>query len=63
MAAIHIKPSHRGLLHKDLGIPADEPVSVGDLMRGKAEAKREGNRKLMKRDTFAENARGWNRKG
>ena len=59
--AIEIKKSHKGLLHKELGIKADEPISAGELMRAKSNAKKTGNTKEMKRVTFAENARKWNK--
>jgi hypothetical protein len=54
MASI-IKPSHRGLLHRELGIPEGENISLGTLMREKEKAKRTGNGKMMKQVTFAEN--------
>jgi hypothetical protein len=60
MAMPHIKPSHKGLLHKELGIKEDEPISVGELMRAKSRAKKTGNTKEEKRAVFAENARHWN---
>lgn len=60
MAMPHIKPSHKGLLHKELGIKEDEPISVGELMRAKSRAKKTGNTKEEKRVVFAENARHWN---
>lgn len=53
---IHIKPSHKGLLHKDLGKKAGSKLSAGDL----AKAKRSKNPAERKRATFAENARHWN---
>ena len=33
MSAPHIQPSHKGLMHKDLGIPAGKPISAAALMR------------------------------
>ena len=55
----HIKASHRGLLHEEMGIPKDKKISIGALMRKKASAKRSGNGAEVKRTTFAINARGW----
>ena len=52
-----VKKSHRGLLHKDLGIDEKEPISTGELMNAMAKAKRTGNKKLEKRAVFAENCR------
>jgi hypothetical protein len=59
--AINIKASHKGLLHRELGIKEDEPISVGKLMRAESRAKKTGNTKEEKRITFAENARKWHR--
>lgn len=55
-SGIHIKPSHRGLLHKNLGIPAGKPISLKAL----AKAKMSSDPAERKRATFAENARKWN---
>lgn len=55
---IKIKPSHKGLLHKDLGVPADKPIPAGKL----AKAKNSKNPAVRKRATFAENAKKWNHK-
>ena len=56
--AIHIKASHKGLLHKDLGVPAGKPIPSGKL----ASAKNSSNPAERKRATFAENAKHWNHK-
>lgn len=56
---IDIKPSHKGLLHRELGVPADKKIGVADLMRAKTRAKRSGDSALEKRAVFAENARKW----
>jgi hypothetical protein len=53
---IHIKPSHRGLLHKDLGVPAGQPIPAAKMEKAKANA----SPAEKKRITFAENARKWN---
>lgn len=53
-SGIHIKPSHKGLLHKKLGIPQGQPIPSRDLSvkPGDSEA-------LVKEKTFAKNAKGW----
>ena len=53
--AINIKPSHRGLLHKDLGVKKGKKIPLSELM----EAKKSSNPAERKRATFAVNARGW----
>ena len=58
--AIHINPAHRGALHADLGVPPDKKISISDLMAAKKRAKKTGDTSLMRRATFAENARSWN---
>ena len=50
-----IKSSHRGLLHKELGIPQGEKIGDARLEAAKARAKRTHNTALMKRATFALN--------
>lgn len=55
-----IKKSHRGLLHRALGIPEDEPISMASLMRDKGAPKKRGNGARVKQDTYAINARNWN---
>lgn len=42
--AIHIKPSHKGLLHKDLGIPEGQPIPASALMQA-MHSKNPGERK------------------
>jgi hypothetical protein len=54
--AINIKPSHRGLLHKDLGVKKGKKIPLSELM----EAKKSSNPAERKRATFAANARRWN---
>jgi len=56
---IDIKPSHKGLLHKDLGKKPGARLSAGDL----AKAKRSSDPAERKRATFAQNARKWNHGG
>jgi hypothetical protein len=55
MKAIRIKPSHKGLLHKELGVPQSQPIPKAKIAKAKAKAKRTGNTALMKRATFAQN--------
>lgn len=53
---IKIKKSHRGLLHKDLGIPPGRKIPVGRIraaLKSKSAA-------IRKRAQFAMNARKWN---
>lgn len=51
MATPMIKPSHRGLLHKHLGIPNGEKIPLSRLMA----AKKAGSPTLKKEATFAVN--------
>ena len=53
--AINIKPSHKGLLHKDLGIAKGKPIPMGAINK----AKRSSDPAERKRATFAKNARSW----
>ena len=55
---IHIKKSHKGLLHKDMGIPSGEKISEKKL---ESEKKSAGPAE-RKRIQFAENAKTWNKK-
>jgi hypothetical protein len=53
--SIHIKPSHKGLLHKDLHISEDKPIPVAELHEKLAAAKRSGNVAEERRLVFAIN--------
>lgn len=53
---IHIQPSHKGLLHKELGVPEGEPIPPGKMAKAKATA----GAAERKRITFAQNAKKWN---
>lgn len=53
--AIHIKPSHKGLLHKDLNVPQGKPIPAAKLAR----AEKSDSPAVRKRATFAENAKHW----
>lgn len=52
---IAIKPSHKGLLHKALGVPQGTKISMADLVK----AKRSKSPAMRKRATFAMNAKSW----
>ena len=54
--AISIKKSHKGLLHKSLGVPEKEPISMARMESAKGKA----TPAVKKRIVFAENARKWN---
>lgn len=54
---IHIKASHKGELHSDLGVPQGEPIPAAKL----AAAKNSPNPAVRRRATFAQNAKGWNK--
>ena len=56
---IAIKPSHRGLLHREMGISEDKSISLGSLVRAKSKAKKSGNVKREEQIVFAENSRKW----
>lgn len=55
---IKIKPSHKGLLHKDLGVAAGKPIPASKL----SAARNSSNPAERKRAVFAENAKKWNKK-
>lgn len=55
-SGIHIKPSRKGLLHKKLGVPQGEKISLASLMR----AKRSSSPAMRKEANFAINTRSFN---
>jgi hypothetical protein len=56
MPAPSIKPSHKGLLHEDLGIPQDKPIPASALMT----ALHSKSAAVRRRANFARMAkRGW----
>ena len=55
ISSIHIKPSHKGLLHKSLGEPAGKKLSLSE----EESAKHSSDPAVRKRATFALNARKW----
>lgn len=52
---IAIKPSHKGLLHKKLGVAAGEKIPAKKLSK----ALHSANPALRKEANFAKNAKGW----
>ena len=60
---IHIKPSHKGLLHEDLGVPEGKKSrrSGGKKIPAKKLKKAENSKDpaVRKRAVFAENAKKW----
>lgn len=54
-SGIHIKPSHKGLLHKKLGVPEGKPIPAAKV----AKAKNSDDAALRKEATFAQNAKHW----
>ena len=57
--AIHIKKSHEGLLHKNLGVAADKPIPAAKLEK----AAHSDSAAVRKRAVFAENAKHWHHSG
>lgn len=57
--AIHIKKSHEGLLHKNLGVAQGKPIPAAKMDA----AKKNAGPALKKRIVFAENAKKWNHSG
>jgi hypothetical protein len=56
---INIKPSHKGLLHKSLGVGKNKKIPAGKLEK----ATHSKNAAVKKRAVFAENAKHWNHRG
>lgn len=56
--SIHIKKSHKGLLHRDLNVPAGQPIPAAKL----AAAKNSPSAAVRKRVNFAQNAKHWSRR-
>lgn len=57
--AIHIKPSHKGLLHKDLHVKQGEHIPEAKLEK----AEHSKNKAVKKRAVFAENAKHFDHSG
>lgn len=53
---IHIKPSHKGMLHEDTGTPEGEPIPASKIQA----AKNSSDPAVRKRAVFAQNAKKWN---
>lgn len=56
---ISIKPSHKGLFHKDVGKKPGAKITSADIDKGLASK----NPAERKRANFAKNARKWNKGG
>lgn len=56
-SGIHIKPSHKGLLHKKLGIKEGDKIPLKDLT-----IKSGDSPNTIKQKTFAKNAKSWSHK-
>ena len=54
---IHIKPSHRGKLHSELGVPAGEKIPEAKMERAEAHASPAEKKRIV----FAQNARHWDK--
>src|SRR5262249_49806067 len=52
-SGIHIQPSHKGLLHSDLGVPQGQPIPAAKLEA----AKHSSSPAIRRRANFAENAK------
>lgn len=52
-ARIHIKPSRKGLLHKELGVPEDQDIPADKLAKAKANASPAEKKRIQ----FAQNAK------
>ena len=59
LAQIHIKESHKGLLHKELHVPEGEKIPTSTLKERMAHST---DPKERKRLNFAINARKWHHK-
>lgn len=57
--AIHIKASHKGRLHRALGVPEGEPIPASKI----AAAKHSPLAAVRKEATFADNAKDWHHGG
>lgn len=53
--AIQIKPSHKGLLHKKLGVPQGKKIPASKLKK----AAKSKSPALRKEANFAKNAKDW----
>jgi len=57
-SGIHIKASHKGLLHKDLGVKSGKKLTSKQITKGEHSK----SAAVRKRAVFAANARKWNKK-
>jgi hypothetical protein len=56
---IKIKKSHRGILHKELGVPLDEKIPAKKLTK----AEKSSSPAERKRASFAKAEKGWDHHG
>lgn len=56
---VDIEIKRTGVLHKEMGIPEGKKIPLTEIKSVKEEAKRDGDTRLVRQATFAENARGW----
>ncbi len=54
-SSIHIKPSHKGMLHHDLGVAAGEKLPAAKV----AKATHSSDPAVRRRAIFAQNAKSW----
>lgn len=57
-SGIHIKASHKGELHRDLGVPVGQKIPTAKIEA----AKNSSDPAVRKRATFAKNAMSWHHK-
>ena len=55
---IHIKASHKGMLHEDLGVPEGEKIPAAKMEKAKADASPKPRRSAL---CSPENAKHWNK--
>lgn len=53
--SVHIKPSHEGELHRELGVKEGHKIGASRLHSALREAKKEGDVKRERQIVFAEN--------
>jgi len=54
---IAIKPSHKGMLHREMGVPQGKKINLAELMKKKTRDMANHNGPATKRDVFAINAK------
>jgi hypothetical protein len=53
-----VKPSHKGALHRDLGVPLDQKIPISKIHA----AMHSKNPKVRKRANYANTMAGWSKK-